>query len=149
MLNRKFSILVASAIAVGALAPIGSAAPTKGTWTFTDTTPDPTVLVDDGGPLADDATTHCSGELPAAPAVDVNSQVFKAPKAGTLSLTAHNAADWAMEIRKGGRTIAGTDSEDSVAPENMTLRVARGKYEIVYCNFAGEPQITVDYAFKG
>ncbi|MEA2498491.1 MAG: hypothetical protein QOH26_896 [Actinomycetota bacterium] len=138
---RKFSVMALAALAVAALAPVGSAAPTKGTWTFTDASPDPTVVADTN------AGAHCSGDLPSAPG-DVNIQKFKAPKAGTLKLIAHNALDWAVEVRRGGVTVAGTDGANPDDPENLTVSVFRGKYEVVYCNFSGEPSIEVDYSFK-
>ena len=144
-MSRKGAVLVAAAITLALVATpslAGAPSKSKGTWTFTDTTPDPTVVLND-------AHLHCHGVVPAAP-VDVNAQPFKAKKPGTLKLTAHNALDWAVEVRDShGNVIAGTDSEDSFAAENLTATLPRaGTYSVVYCNFSGEPQITVDYAFK-
>ena len=141
---RTFVVAVVALTAVGTLSSVGMArAPraTKGTWTYTDQTPDPTVL-------PNDATAHCTGSVPAGPN-DVNSQELVAKTTGTLTLTAHNMLDWAMEIHdSAGNTITGTDGADSTTPENMTIRLAKGTYEIIYCNFSGEPEITVDYSFK-
>jgi hypothetical protein len=129
-------------LAVGLVASMAVAKPVTGTWTFVDATPDPTVVLDD-------ATLHCSGKtVPSSPA-DVNVQTFKAKKRGTLTLTSHNAADWAMEVRdSAGNTIAGTDGADPNTVENLKLTLLKGKYQIVYCNFSGEPTITVDYSFR-
>jgi hypothetical protein len=132
---------VAMVVAIPSVAGAGKTKTIKGTWTYTDTTPDPTTL-------QDPASQHCSGDVPASPA-DVNVQKLKAPGKGTLRLTSHNQADWAMEIRNAkGVTIAGTDGGDVDTPENMNIILPKGKYQIVYCSFAGEPQITVDYVLK-
>ncbi|MDQ4094735.1 MAG: hypothetical protein M3174_00800 [Actinomycetota bacterium] len=139
---RRFAIIAVSAvIAVAAVPSLASAGKNKGTWTFVDTTPDPTVVTNP-------ASQHCTSPIPGAP-VDVNEQTFKARKTGTLSLTAHNALDWAVEVRtKKGTTIAGTDGEDPRDAENLTVRLRRGTYTVVYCNFAGEPTIEVDWRFR-
>jgi hypothetical protein len=132
---------VAMVLAIPSAAAGAKTKTIKGTWTYTDFTPDPTTL-------QDPASQHCSGDVPAGPA-DVNVQILKAPAKGNLRLTSHNQADWAMEIRTAkGVTIAGTDGGDVDTPENMNIILKKGKYQIVYCSFAGEPQITVDYVFK-
>ena len=138
---RIFATAAAAMLAVGMIASgAGAKAPASGTWTYTDTTPDPTTL-------QNDATQHCEGTVPASPA-DVNSQPFKAKKAGVLSLTAHNAADWAMEVKDSkGNIITGTDGANPNDPENMVVTLRKGAYEVIYCSFAGEPTITVDYKF--
>ena len=138
---RTFATVAAAILAVGMIASVaGAKPPTSGTWTYTDTTPDPSTL-------QNDATQHCEGTLPASPA-DVNSYPFKAKKNGVLSLTAHNSADWAMEVKDSkGNIITGTDGADVQTPENMVVTLRKGMYEVIYCSFAGEPQITVDYKF--
>ena len=30
----------------------------------------------------------------------------------------------------------------------MTVLIKKGTYTVVYCNFAGEPTITVDWSYK-
>jgi hypothetical protein len=142
---RTYRILVTAAAAMLAVGIVGAGAgakaPSSGTWTYTDVTPDPTTL-------QNDATQHCEGTLPSAPA-DVNSQPFKAKKTGVLTLTSHNAADWAMEVKDSkGNIITGTDGADVNTPENMVVTLRKGSYEVIYCSFAGEPTITVDYSFK-
>jgi hypothetical protein len=137
---RIFATAAAAMLVVGVIGASAGAAPTSGTWTYTDTTPDPSTL-------QNDATQHCEGTAPAGPA-DVNSYPFKAKRAGVLTLTAHNSADWAMEVKDSkGNIITGTDGADVNTPENMVVTLRKGAYEVIYCNFAGEPQITVDYKF--
>lgn len=142
---RTYRILgtaLAAMVALGAFSPLaGAKGASSGTWTFTDMTPDPTVVTND-------ATQHCEGTVPAGPA-DVNSQPFKAKTTGVLTLTSHNMADWAMEIKDAkGNIVTGTDGSDSTTPENMVVTLSKGSYDVIYCNFSGEPSITVDYAFK-
>jgi hypothetical protein len=138
---RIFATVAAAMLAVGMITSgAGAKPPASGTWTYTDTTPDPTTL-------QNDATQHCEGTLPTSPA-DVNSYPFKAKKTGVLSLTAHNSADWAMEVKDSkGNIITGTDGADVNTPENMVVTLRKGSYEVIYCNFAGEATITVDYSF--
>lgn len=138
---RTIVVAVGAALIVGAIPSVAGAGPTKGTWTYVDTTPDPTTL-------ENPATHHCHGTLPSAP-VDVNNQTFKAKKKGVLTLTSHNALDWAMEVRDSkGNVVAGTDGANVDDKENMTVMLKKGTYQVVYCSFAGEPTITVDYRFK-
>ena len=138
---RIFATAAAAMLAVGMIASVaGAKPPASGTWTYTDTTPDPSTL-------QNDATQHCEGTVPPGPA-DVNSQTFKAKKAGVLSLTSHNASDWAMEVKDSkGNIITGTDGANPNDPENMVVTLRKGTYEVIYCSFAGEPTITVDYKF--
>ncbi len=140
--HRIFATAAAAMLVVGLIgASAGAKAPASGTWTYTDSTPDPSTV-------QNDATQHCSGgSVPPAP-TDVNSYPFKTKKAGTLTLTAHNSSDWAMEVKDSkGNIITGTDGADVTTPENMVVTLRKGAYEVIYCNFAGEPQITVDYKF--
>lgn len=112
---------------------------TKGTWTFTDYSPDPTTT----GPYE----FHCHGQSPVTTPLDVNSQMVKLKTRGVLELTAHNMLDWAVEVRDSkGDVISGTDGAGTpTTPENFELLLEKGKYEVVYCNLEGEPEITVDY----
>ncbi|MDQ4143362.1 MAG: hypothetical protein M3198_06400 [Actinomycetota bacterium] len=141
-MRRFATIAVIAVLAVAAVPTLASAGKNKGTWTYIDTTPDPTVV-------ENPASAHCSGGLvPAAP-VDVNVHTFKAKKKGTLTLTAHNALDWAVEVHDSkGANIGGTDGASPVDPENLSVSLRKGTYKVIYCNFAGEPEITVDYRFK-
>lgn len=138
---RIVATVAAAMLAVGMVTSgAGAKPPASGTWEYIDSTPDPSTL-------QNDATQHCEGQVPPGPA-DVNSQTFRAKKAGVLSLTAHNSADWAMEVKDSkGNIITGTDGADVNTPENMVVTLRKGTYEVIYCNFAGEPTITVDYSF--
>jgi hypothetical protein len=143
--NRILMVGLTATLLVGALSSVGMArarGPASGTWTFTDFTPDPTVFPNPG-------EQHCSGgALPAGP-TDVNSQELVVKKTSTLTLTSHNAMDWAMEVRTSdGTWITGVDGPLPTDPENMTISLSKGKYEVVYCSFAGEPEITVDYSLS-
>jgi hypothetical protein len=141
---RILRTLVAVVCVVGVVLAIPATAATrtkKGTWTYTDFTPDPTTL-------PNPASQHCTSDVPSGPA-DVNVHILKAPAKGNLKLVSHNQLDWAMEIRTAkGVTIAGTDGGDIDTPENMNIILKKGKYQVVYCSFAGEPQIEVDYKFR-
>lgn len=140
---RRFATIAIAAVLAVALVPSGaSAGKNKGTWTYIDTTPDPTVVTNP-------ASQHCSGGLAPASPADVNEHTFKAKKRGTLFLTSHNALDWAVEVRtKSGANIGGTDGGSPTDAENLSVSLKKGTYKIIYCNFAGEPTITVDYRFK-
>lgn len=144
MLRRRTAVVIATLAlaAVPSFAEAGAVpAQTEGTWTFIDFSPDPTST-------PEDATMHCHGMLPTAPG-DVNSQPLKLKSAGTLNLTSHNVLDWAMELRdSGGNVVTGTDGGDLTTPENLSVFLPKGKYEVVYCNLEGEPEITVDYSFE-
>jgi hypothetical protein len=137
----KLGLVLTVILVSGVIPALAGAAPAaSGTWEYADFTPDPTVL-------QEPAEQHCHGTLPSSPA-DVNSYPFKAKKAGTLELTSHNMFDWAVEVRDAkGNVVAGTDGADVTTPENLTVYLGKGKYEVVYCSFMGEPEITVDYKF--
>jgi hypothetical protein len=141
-ITQKIATVLAATLAVGAMSSLAGASPTKGTWSYTDTTPDESVVANS------DATQHCHGKLPSSPA-DVNSHAFKAKRSGTLKLTSHNALDWAVEVRTSkGVVVGGTDGSNPNDPENLSVKLRKGSYQVVYCNAAGEPQINVDYSFK-
>jgi hypothetical protein len=110
---------------------------TAGTWTFTDYTLDPTST-------PEPVERHCHGQLPSSP-LDVNSQIVKMKVGGRLELTAHNVLDWAVEVRDAkGNVITGTDVNPPEA-EALDVILQKGKYEVVFCNLEGEPEITVDF----
>ncbi len=111
---------------------------TKGTWTFTDYSPDPTST-------PEPVERHCHGQSPVTTPLDVNSQMVKLKAGGRLEMTAHNLLDWAVEVRDSkGNVISGTDSNPP-EPESLAVILEKGKYEVVFCNLEGEPEITVDY----
>lgn len=146
-MNRPATLALSAAMAVAGAAPAMAQTahhkpkPIKGTWTYTDVTPDPTVIANS------DATAHCHGKIPAAP-TDVNAHTLKVPAAGTLTVVGHNRLDWAMEVRdRRGNVLAGSDGSSPVSAEGTTVALAKGTYSVVYCSAEGEPTITVDYTF--
>lgn len=137
---RKLTVLIGAALVVAALpslAGAGAAGPTSGTWTFTDVTANPTVFL------------PCGPEVPSAP-IDVNTYEIKVTKKlATLTTTSHNVLDWAAEIRDKSGAIV--DTRDGFLPtdqENFSTVLSKGTYTVSYCNFAGEPEITVDWSLK-
>jgi hypothetical protein len=139
---RTYRILVtvaAATLLVGALgAGAGAKPPSSGTWTFTDLTPNPSNF------------GECMNTtVPSSPA-DVNSYPVKVTKkSATLTLTSHNAADWAAAVADSrGNIIASQDGTTPTDVESMVVTLRKGSYVVSYCNWAGEPQITVDWAVK-
>jgi hypothetical protein len=148
-MNRRRVVATVSALALGgagltpALAASGKAKPKplSGTWSYTDTTPDPTVVANSDG------SSHCHGKVPASPA-DVNSHTLKVNGRGTLSVTGQNKLDWAMEVRdKAGNVITGNDGTSPTSAEGTVIGLKPGTYSVVYCSAEGEPTITVTYKF--
>jgi hypothetical protein len=151
-MTTRRSILVTTALIGAASAGFGPAfaadahrtpKPLHGTFSYLDTTPDPTVVTNN------DAASHCHGNLPSSPA-DVNSHTIKVKGPGTLTVVGHNKLDWAMEVRDShGVVLAGSDGGTPQAVEGtvVTLRKA-GAYAVVYCSAEGEPTITADYTYK-
>ena len=139
---RTYRVLVTAAAAVLALGIIGSGAgakpPTSGTWTFTDVTPNPSNF------------GECMNTtVPSSPA-DVNSYPVKVTKkTAILTTTSHNAADWAAEVRDSkGNILMSMDGGTPETKENMVITLRKGSYVVNYCNWAGEPTITVDWSLK-
>jgi hypothetical protein len=130
---------VAPAFATGA----AKAKPLKGTFSYTDTTPDPTVVAETN------AAMHCHGKVPASPA-DVNSHTLKIAGPGTLTVVGHNKLDWAMEIRDAkGFVLSGSDGSSPTAAEGAVVALKKkGAYSVVYCSAEGEPTTTASYTFK-
>ncbi|MDQ3956667.1 MAG: hypothetical protein M3285_14110 [Actinomycetota bacterium] len=143
MRNHKFSAAVlGAALALSVVPTMASAGPKTGTWTFFDTTADPSTAAD-GRP-------RCTqGELPHSP-VDQNTQTFKiTKKRATFSVMSNNVADWAMELHdKKGNILATSDGGSPEDREGVTMLLKKGTYTVYYCNWAGEPQITADWSIK-
>ena len=141
------AVLAAMALAAAGAMPAfatGTAKPkaVKGSWSFTDVTPDPTPDADTGG-----ASSHCHGKLPAAP-VDVNAHPFKAAGAGTLTVISTVVGDWAMEVRDAkGNVVAGADANPP-ASESVALVLKKGAYSVVMCNLSGAPTASATYTFQ-
>ncbi|HET7312338.1 MAG TPA: hypothetical protein VFJ17_13535 [Mycobacteriales bacterium] len=147
-MNRRATLALAAIAAVGvagtapALAAKPKPKPLRGTFSYTDVTPDPTVTANS------DAASHCHGNVPASPA-DVNSQTLKVKGKGILTVVGHNALDWAMEVRDSkGLVLAGSDGGTPTDPEGTVVMLPKaGSYSVVYCNLEGEPTITASYKY--
>jgi hypothetical protein len=147
-MNRRAALAVVTLAAVGAAGSVPALAakpkpkPISGTFSYTDVTPDPTVVADS------DAANHCHGKVPAAP-VDVNSQPIKVKGKGLLTVVGHNMGDWAMEVRNSrGLVLAGSDGSNPQDPEGTVVALPRaGTYSVVYCNLEGEPTTTASYKY--
>ena len=137
---KRFAVLIGAALAVAVLPAFAGAsgAPTSGTWTFTDITPNPTEF------------GFCMGtDVPSAPG-DVNTAEIKVTKkSATLTTTSHSKLDWAAEVRDSkGNTIESFDSQLPTEPEHINIALPKGKYTVTYCNWLGDPEITVDWSLK-
>lgn len=136
---RKFVALAGAVLLVTAFPSFaGARGPSKGTWTFTDVTPNPTVF------------GTCSGsEVLSAPS-DVNTYEIKVTKKiAQLTTTSHNNLDWAAEVRdSNGNIIESVDGGLPTDHENLSILLAKGTYTVGYCNWLGEPSITVDWTLK-
>jgi len=147
-MNLRAALAVVTLAAVGATGGVPALAakpkpkPLHGTFSYTDVTPDPTVVANS------DAATHCHGKVPSAP-VDVNSRTLKVKGRGTLTVVGKNMGDWAMEVRdKAGNVLAGSDGGGPRDVEGTVVSLSRaGTYSVVYCNLEGEPTTTATYRF--
>ena len=148
-MNKRASVAVLSLLAVG----VAGAAPAlagpqasqkKGTWHFTDATPDPSP---DASLGAD--SSHCHGKLPSAP-TDVNAYPVKVKKRATLSVEAHVIGDWAMEVLDAkGAVVAGDDSNPPASEGVAGVVLKKGTYKVVLCNLSGAPTATADFTLVG
>jgi hypothetical protein len=146
-MNRRATIAVAAlAVAAVTTAPALAKAkpkpkPLKGSWSFTDTTPDPSV------DAVSDNSSHCHGKLPAAP-TDVNAHNLKVNGRGLLTVSGSTTGDWAMEIRdKHGNSLAGSDGSLPTAQEGTSVDLPKGTWTVFYCNVTGAPTATASYTF--
>jgi hypothetical protein len=153
-MNRRVAVAIVSMLAVGAagltpaLAATGKAKPKplKGSWSFTDFTPDPTITVVAQAKMVD---PYCHGTLPAGPS-DVNAHSLKVKGRGTLTVNGSNTGDWAMEVRDAkGRVLAGSDGSSPTTQEGALLTLAKaGTYTVVFCNLTGAPTAKATYTYK-
>jgi len=141
-------ILIAAVLAMGAAgAAPAIAAPTapkpmKGTWSFTDTTPDPSGNAETGS-----NASHCSGKLPSGPA-DVNGHTFKVKRAGTLTVESHVVGDWAIQLLDAKGNVITGDDVNPPASESLLMSLKKGSYTLILCNLEGAPTASADYSFK-
>lgn len=146
------AVLALAAVGIAGVAPAVAAPakhkpkPLKGTWSYTDTTPDPTVSALNS---AESRGPTCEGALPAAP-VDVNVHTIKVKGKGTLSVNGANTLDWAMDVRDAkNNQIAVSDGSLPQDTEGVVVAISKpGKYSVIFCNLGGAPTATATYTFK-
>lgn len=149
-MNRRGTVATLSILALAAagvtpaLAVAGKAKPKdlKGTWSFMDTTPDPS------GNAQSSEAMHCEGKLPSSPA-DVNSQTLKVKGKGTLTVTSHVVGDWAIQLKDAkGNLVTGDDINPPQSESLAGIVLKKGTYALILCNLEGAPTATADYTFK-
>ena len=151
-MNRRGTVAALAIAAVGAAGALPAfAAPAtakslKGTWSYTDFTPDPTVSVLNS---AKSLGPHCDGDLPAGP-TDVNVHTIKVKGKGTLSVNGDNTLDWAMDVRDAKNVqIAASDGGLPQDKEGVVVTISKpGTYSVYFCNLGGAPTATASYTFK-
>jgi hypothetical protein len=159
-MNRRATVAAVTALAAGAAgflpalaAPHGVLAKkktVKGTWSYTDATPDPTVSLmglQDPLPARDG---YCVGTLPASP-TDVNVHTLKIRAAGYLRVAGTHTGDWAMEVRDSkNRFLGGNDGDLPQVQEGVSSLLLRraGTYKVIYCNLGGAPDASAKYSFR-
>ena len=148
----KAKILVAaSLLAVApALTNVASAAPqSHGSLSFTDYTPDPTMVVATetlhvATGMKDPAYCH-GGRVPSAPQ-DITSHQLKVPAASMLRMTATTSGAWGFEVDDSrGKTLLGAATVGAGPTTGLQLRVRPGTYVISACNLGGAPTAQVSY----
>lgn len=152
-MNRRAAIATVTVAVVGvagltpALAATGRAKPKplKGSWSYTDFTPDPTITVLNS---AKSLSPHCDGAVPAGP-TDVNTHTVKVAGPGTLTVIGSNTLDWAMEVRDAkGNQLTASDGGLPQDQEGVVLPVSKaGTYSVIYCNLTGAPTASAKYTF--
>jgi hypothetical protein len=154
-MNRRGTVAALALAAVGIAGALPAfAAPTKpkpkplkGSWSFTDATPDPSATAE-GTASGTDPYCH-GGHVPAAP-VDKNSYTVKIKGPGTLTVLGDNTLDWAMELDNSkGQLLAASDGSSPQDKEGIVAAVKKpGTYTVVFCNLSGGPTATADYTYK-
>ena len=151
-MNRRSSLATAavlSLVTAGAVPALASshnatgAKAVKGTFSYTDATPDPTV----DASLSSDVSQHCHGKLPSSP-TDVNAHTLKLATAGSLTVNASVVGDWAMELRTAKGAVVTGDDANPPATESLLTPLKKGTYSLVMCNLSGAPTATASYTFK-
>ena len=149
-MNRRATVAVA-ALAAAALTttpvlakakPKPKPKPIKGSWSFTDTTPDPTYVQTQLG----DDTMHCHGQLPAGPA-DVNAHTITVSAKGTLTVIGSSTGDWAMELRDRKGNVVTGDDQNPPKQESVSADLGKGTWTLYFCNLTGVPTATASYTF--
>jgi hypothetical protein len=152
-MNRRATVATAAVLVVGAagitpaLAASGKAKPKplKGSWSYTDFTPDPTITVMNS---AKSLTPHCNGDVPAGP-MDVTKHVIKVAGRGTLTVEGTNTGDWAMEVRDAkGHQLTASDGGLPQDQEGVLLPLTKaGSYSVIFCNLTGAPTASAKYTY--
>jgi hypothetical protein len=147
-MNRRATVaVVAATLAVAGASPALAKAkpkPLKGSWSYTDVTPDPTITVLN---TAQSLGPHCNGAVPAAP-VDVNTHMITVAGKGTLTVAGNNTLDWAMEVRDAkGHQLAASDGSLPQSLEGTSVDLTKGTYSVTYCNLTGAPTMTATYSY--
>jgi len=149
-MNRRGTVATLALAAVGVAGVVPAVAapakpkpkPLKGTWSYTDTTPDPS------GNTGSSNAMHCSGKLPAGPA-DVNSHTFKVSGTGTFTAISKVTGDWGIQLRDAkGNVITGDDVNPPASEALAGVVLKKGTYSLVLCNLEGAPTATASYSFK-
>lgn len=99
--------------------------------------------------LPDPSTTGVQGTCnPLTPTAKFE-KAFTVPAKGYLHLETENTLDWALAIfTEDGEELGSSDGESPEVKE-MTDVTFKKKTKVILrtCNFAGEPQVTVNYTF--
>jgi hypothetical protein len=148
-MNRRGTVAALAIAAVGVAGAVPALAapgktkpkPLKGTWSYTDTTPDPS------GNAESSDSMHCRGKLPAGPA-DVNAHKLKVKRTGTLTVQSSVVGDWALELDDAKGNVVAGDDENPPASEGLAgITLKKGTYSVVLCNLEGAPTASADYTF--
>ena len=75
---------------------------------------------------------------------------FEAPAKGRFEVGIPAlTGDWDLFVTDAEGTVLAESSGNSGVPEHTELRMKKGQQiSIVACNWAGEPQVTVEYSFR-
>ncbi len=75
---------------------------------------------------------------------------FKAPSKGLFSVGIPVlTGDWDLFVLDGEGNVLTESSGSQGEPEFTTLKMRKGQaIQIMACNWAGEPQVTVEYSFR-
>jgi hypothetical protein len=132
-------LLVAGAASPSLAATKKKPKPIRGSYTA-QAAPDPT---------NDIVGAVCDGVENKAANVSRFDKTFAVPAAGTLHVETLNTLDWAIAlIDTDGSIIESSDGGSPQDKESVDVPFKR-KQKVVLrtCNFAGEPQVTVNYVF--
>ena len=138
---KRIAVLMSLALVLGAVVVPANAKPKKVKESFDAiAAPYPNGSYDEG-----------SGCYYAVEMVHRVSHEVEVPFSGTLTVDiAELVGDWDLFIVDDEGDVITESSGSSGEPEHTENRVKKGQVvTIVVCNWAGEPQITVDYEISG